>query len=258
MPGYSDDLKPEPCHVAQPFFRSLCVALAAVLLASASLVANSTVAAGTDAPAARNEQAVDINAPVAFDIPAQALASALDAYSLAAHREVVYNGELAVGRRSGGVKGSFTPEAALNVLLEGTELLPRYMAADAFVLVVDDHPFVRVNTAPADVVMHYYGRIQMSLRQAFCGNRRTQPGDYRVAVGFRIGPSGAVSRAELLDSTGDRQLDAMITDTVRGLAIGAPPPQGFAQPVVLMVTPQSRTTTRDCNTTSAGYGAEVP
>jgi hypothetical protein len=183
---------------------------------------------------------------VAFDIPAQSLASALDAYSIATHREVLYKAELAVDRQSARVKGYFTPEAALQVLLEGTGLLPHYMAADAFVLVVDDHPLAPVNTAPPDVVRRYYGRIQASLKQAFCADRNTRPGDYRVAVGFRIGPSGAVSHTELLGSTGDRDRDATIVKTIGGLVIGAPPPQGFAQPIILMVTPQSQAAVRDC------------
>jgi hypothetical protein len=58
-----------------------------------------------------------------------------------------------------------------------------------------------------------------------------------------------VSRAELLGSTGDRDLDAMIAATIGGLDVGAPPPPGFAQPVVLMVTPRSETTARDCEPT---------
>jgi hypothetical protein len=39
----------------------------------------------------------------------------------------------------------------------------------------------------------------------------------------------------------------MIGNTVRGLVIGAPPPEGFAQPVILMVAPQSHAATRDCD-----------
>ena len=88
------------------------------------------------------ERVAESDSPVAFNIPAQSLASALNAYSITTLYEVVYNGQLAVGRQSAAVKGNFTPEAALQLLLEGTGLLPHYMAADAFVLVEDDHPLV--------------------------------------------------------------------------------------------------------------------
>ncbi len=201
------------------------------------------------------EQTTESGGLVAFDIPAQSLTSALDAYSAMAHRQVLYNAQLAIQRQSNNVKGYFTPEAALQFLLTGTGLMPRYMAADAFVLVADGAPRLQTNSAPADVVMRYYGLIQASLKRALCANKDTLPGDYRVAVGFRIGPSGAISRAELLGSTGDHLLDATIASTVGRLTIGAPPPPGFAQPVVMMVTPQSEASMRDCGingTWSAG------
>ena len=217
-----------------------------MLLAGTNLAPS--VAASSEFPAAvtADEPEAKQTGSIAFDIPTQSLASALDAYSISAHREVLYNGELAVGRQSATVKGHFTPEAALQALLDGTGLFPRYMAADAFVLMEDDHALGPFNTAPSDVVIRYYGRIQASLKQAFCADRRTHPGDYRVAVGFRIGSSGIVSRVELLSSTGDSALDTTIGNAVRGLVIGAPPPPGFAQPIILVVTPQSQGTVRDC------------
>lgn len=244
MLGCFNQIDVSPRTVSHPGCR-LRVVAAVLRLAGAILAMNP--AAASELPPSPNRLAAETGGLVSFDIPVQSLASALDAYSVTAHREVLYNGQLAIGRRSAGVRGYFTPEAALRRLLEGTGLLPRYMAADAFVLVADDDsPTVPTNTAQPDVVMRYYGRIQASLRQAFCANRSTRPGYYRVAVGFRIGPLGAVSRAELLGSTGDHDLDATITRTIDGLAIGAPPPQGFAQPVVLLVAPQSQETAQDC------------
>jgi TonB family protein len=210
------------------------------------------------APVPREANAAPSDSQFAFDIPVQALSIALDAYSIAAHREVLYDGRLAAGRKSSAVKGNLTPQVALQMLLEGTGLVPHYMAADAFVLVEDNPPLVPVNAAPPEVVSRYYGRIQASLRQAFCANGATQPGNYRVAVGFRIEPAGAVSSAELLGSTGDLNLDAMIRNTVRGLVVGAPPPRGFAQPVVLVVTPQSQIGAGDCEKVDARSAKVVP
>jgi len=231
--------------------------VAALLLVRAGLATHAASATEPAPYPTPNEQGAVSDGLVAFDIPPQSLASALHAYSIAAHREVVYNGELALGRQAAGVKGFFTPETALQQLLEGTGLVPRYMAADAFVLVAEDHPLAPVNTAPRDAVMRYYGRIQASLKQAFCLDKRTQPGDYHVAVGFRIGPSGTISRAELLGSTGNRDLDALVANTIRGLAIGTPPPEGFAQPVILMVTPQAQAAMRDCDVTDVQSDKDV-
>jgi TonB C terminal len=259
--GCCDHVEPAARTTIHPGCRTVYFAAAVSLLAGAILAIHPAIASESKSspPATSSDKRpAETTGLIAFDIPVQSLASALDAYTIAAHREVLYNGQLALGRRSTRVKGHFTPEAALQLLLEGTRLLPRYMAADAFVLVADDGPLVPTDTASPDVVMRYYGRIQTSLRQAFCTNKRTRPGNYRVAVGFQIGPSGTVSRAALLGSTGDRDLDAMIGKLITGLAIGEPPPRGFAQPVVLMVSPQSDATARDCEATGVRLGGVTP
>lgn len=241
MPSIRDLFHAPFCENAWLTCRTLCLALGLVVFAD--------VGPAMCEPATSDAQRETDVAPegqIAFDIPAQSLASALEAYSVAAGREVVYNGKLAIGRQSTSIRGVFTPEVALQELLEGTGLSPRYVAADAFMLmpsVPDPRP---TNTASPVVVASYYGRIQASLKSAFCANSRTQPGDYRAVVSFWIGASGAVSRVELLGSTGDRNLDATIDQTIRGLIVGAPPPQGFAQPVTMMVTPQSSGMTQDC------------
>ena len=164
-------------------------------------------AAFAGVPVSASAQSRATGTAILFDIPAQPLASALEAYSIAGEREVVYNGNLAVGRRSLEVRGVFTSEDALERLLRGTGLSPRYMAADAFVLIPDktsERAPANAHTGapPPMVFARYYGRIQASLRRAFCANARTQPGNYRVAVSFWIGSSGTINRTELLGSTG--------------------------------------------------------
>jgi TonB family protein len=133
------------------------------------------------------------------------------------------------------------------MLLNGTGLLPRYMAADGFVLVPDPAKSAQqslvVNTAPLSVVTQYYGRIQAGLRQTFCADRRARSGGYRVAVGLWIGSSGAVTRSALLDTTGDPDLDETLDRAIGEMNVGEPPPAGFAQPVVMVITPD---VTRDC------------
>ncbi|MGO4713197.1 hypothetical protein [Bradyrhizobium sp. 2TAF24] len=180
-----------------------------------------------------------------FDIPSQTLTEALESYSVVTGRQVVYNGRLASGRSSMMIRGLLTPEQALEGLLQGTGLSPHYVAADAFLL--EPNPLGEgspVNTAPPGAVARYYGQLQLGLKRAFCADRRLQPGSYRVAVSFWIGPSGAVSRADLLSTTGDAVRDDAISQAVYGLAVGAPPPAGFAQPVVLVIEPQAAA--RDC------------
>jgi hypothetical protein len=98
-------------------------------------------------------------------------------------------------------------------------------------------------------VTQYYGRIQAGLRQAFCADRRTRFGGYRVAIGLWIGASGAVARSALLDTTGDSDLDATLGRAMGEINIGEPPPAGFAQPVVMVITSDVM---RDCQAMQSG------
>lgn len=182
---------------------------------------------------------------IAFDLPAQSLASALERYSVVSGLQVVYDGTLTSGRSSAPVKGNFSPEVALRMLLDGTGLSPRYMAADGFVLVL-----VRTETrVPEAIAAQYYGLIQSRLEGALCTDNRTRSGGYRVALGIWIGSTGTITRSVLLGSTGDTELDATIDRMVRELTIGAPPPSGFGQPVTLLVTPDL---TWDCQSLQEG------
>jgi TonB family protein len=259
LSGRRDHAKPFSCRNARPVDWR-CLTLAASLLTGASLATNPAVAFDSGhVPTANSAVAAgDGNAEtlslMTFDLPVQPLVSALETYGAVSGWQVVYDGALAKGRQSTAVKGRFAPDVALRMLLAGTGLVPRYMAADGIVLMPD--PAARsagqsltVNTAPLSVVTEYYGRIQRGLRQTFCADSRARSGGYRIAVGLWIGPSGAVARSALLDSTGDPNFDATLDRAVRSISIGAPPPAGFAQPVVLVITPDI---TRDCRATPDG------
>ncbi|WP_055037568.1 TonB family protein [Blastochloris viridis] len=208
--------------------RAICLALAAVPLIAPAIAASDDIV---------------------FDIPPQSLDTALEFYSVAAGREVVYDGRLATGRQSRSLKGAYSAEAALRVLLEGTGISPRFMSTDAFVLVPDvaiSKPSPSEDMVPPVAISRYYGDIQAALKRALCGNDLTQPGNYRVVVSFWIGTGGTVSRVELLGSSDDRYRDGVIIQTIRALSINRPPPPGFAQPVTLMVVPRLQGAAIDC------------
>ncbi len=194
--------------------------------------------------AKQRDEASEPMAPIAFDVPAQPLASALETYGSISGLQVVYESGLARGRLSTVVKGTFTPEVALRMLLAGTGLSPRYMAADGFVLI--PNPSARntpQSTLSSLAETEYFGRIQDGLRQVFCTDERARLGGYRVAVSLWIGASGAVRRSALLDSTGNTALDATLDQAIRNMNIGESPPTGFAQPIIMIVTPDVM---RDC------------
>jgi hypothetical protein len=203
-----------------------------VLIAAGPARAEFAAGSATDGAAER---------PLSFDIKPQPLTSALDMYIALTGRDVVYNANLAQGRRSSAVEGRFNPNEALALLLRDTGLVARYMAADAFVLTeeVGAQEVRRPSPAVSATAIEYYGRVQASLIKAFCGDSRTQAGDYRIALNFWIDASGAVARARLLGTTGDGAIDSAVGSIMNGLVIGAPPPQGFAQPLTLVVAPQT-------------------
>jgi TonB family protein len=234
--------------------RSAWLAVCALHLAQTAPVAH----AQSGPPSAAFGAGALPTATVVFDIPAQSLASALETYSTTTGREILYDGRLVVGRRSTAVDGTLTPQAALSLLLQGTGLSPRSMADDALMLQAGPRPAPRelaVNTASPAAVGQYYGRIQSRLKAAFCIGGRTYPGAYHVAVSFWIAETGRVSDVELLGSTGEAARDAAVDHMLRALAIDAPPPPGFAQPVTLIIAPWSAGMTRDCQTQAA---AESP
>ena len=225
--------------------RAVCLGLGLTVSVNSALAANDSATI-----AEQHDEKAGPTGLVTFDLPAQPLVSALETYGAVSGLQVVYEGALARGRRSAEFKGTFTPEVALRMLLAGTGLSPRYMAADGFVLVPDPKAKrLPVNTAPLSVVTQYYGRVQAGLRQVFCADRRARSGGYRVAVGLWIGASGTVARSALLDTTGDPDLDATLDRAMGEMNIGEPPPAGFAQPVVMVITPDVM---RDCLATQGG------
>lgn len=233
------------CWNAGSVYRAVCVSLGLIVSVNSATAADDAVAT-----AQQRDEIAGSTRPVRFDLPAQPLVSALETFGAVAGLQVVYAGALAEGRQSAEVKGTFMPEVALRMLLAGTGLSPRYVAADGFVLVPDPRAKRRpVNTAPRPAVTQYYGRIQAGLRQVFCADRRARSGGYRVAIGLWIGASGAVARSTLLDTTGDADLDATLGRAMDEVNIGEPPPAGFAQPVVMVITPD---VLRDCQAAPSG------
>jgi hypothetical protein len=200
--------------------------------------------------------AQSVAAEIWFDIPAQPIASALNAYGAATGRMAAYNGNLARGRVSGAVKGRLTAAVALRLLLKDSGLLAQDITSDAFVVVarLDDAPVV---TTPFNIGQNalsqqnaeerrYSGIIQGSINGALCGLREATAGNYRLAVSFRIGFAGEVLQPKLLSPTGDSQRDRAIIELLRGLSVGEIPPPRMAQPFTMVILPSSSGGILDC------------
>jgi hypothetical protein len=184
-----------------------------------------------------------------FDIPAQPLASALDAFSVTTGIVAVYDGNLAVGRLSYEIKGRLKPQAALPLLLRESGLVAQFTTDDAFVLLPDPAQ-TRLVKSPSTIAaaalsqqspieQRYSGLVQASINQSLCAQSQTRPGTYRIALSFRIGSSGEIVHLKLLGSTGDRERDLAIADRIGHVSISEPPPSRMAQPFTMVVLPRS-------------------
>jgi hypothetical protein len=192
--------------------------------------------------------------PISFDIPSQPLESALEIYSRATGREVLYNSDLIRDHTSPSLAGVLNPDAALERLLVGSGLAPRYLADRSFVLLPTPvaAPAGQAEVSSPAITDRYYALIQESLRKALCASDRGRPGGYRLAALLWIGPSGTVERHERLDSLSTdadvaTETNAGINQVLDHLAIGEPPPAGFAQPVTIAVVPRADGVTMGCS-----------
>lgn len=209
--------------------RAWRAALVALLLATMPLAA---VAQTAPAPAV-----------IDYDIPAEDLARALNAYAAASGLQVLYESALAAGRRSAAVKGRMTPEAALAQLLAGSGLVGRRTDTDAITLFAERREAATPAAPPPDP--RFLGALQGAVLGALCGAEETRPGAYRAALQLWITPAGAIARAALLSSTGDVRRDAALQRLLPGTVVGAPP-QGLGQPVTLVIGPRAGGARPEC------------
>ena len=199
---------------------------------------------------------------MAFHIPSQPLAAALQAYGQRTGVQVLYESNSAIGRTSAAVEGNFAPDTALGLLLAGTDLRVGYTRADAITLAP---PYPEgVAPAPSSSALggadlslgtlrvrgskdadetarlnEYNERLQLDIQNALRKSARTRDGSYRVVLDLWIDPARTIERTELFRSTGDRERDAAIATTLRGVTIGRSAPASLLQPVRISIVVQS-------------------
>lgn len=211
-------------HKGSARFEGLPIWIAALVIAAFALVVS--------ARASQAQEPADNE--LSFDIPAQSLESALEAFAEQSRLEVLYETALTDGRRSSEVKGVFARSAALRQLLSGTGLEFTYTAERAFTLMP-----VRTATGPSRIMANYdrfLGGVQAGVLAALCQNPETRPGAFRLAMQLWIGHSGRIENARLLNSTGVNRRDAAITETLRRLVFGQSPPSDMPQPVTMVLS----------------------
>jgi hypothetical protein len=194
-----------------------------------------------------------------FNIVAQPLSEALQAYSKAANVQVMFEADSTDGYRSAPVHGKFAPEAALQLLLGKTNLKVRYIRSDVITLSApssqdaDQPPIhglgmtapdmaldvLRIHgtaEAPADgQLTAYVSVIQGDIQRALKKVARLRDKDYHVGVKLWVDSDRVVQKAELFRSTGDTQSDVVIASALHGLALSEAAPANIPLPIRFMI-----------------------
>ncbi|MDF3837589.1 TonB family protein [Cupriavidus basilensis] len=176
-----------------------------------------------------------------FDIPAASLGTALQRYAVVSSRPALFSSAMVAGRRSTAVRGRYTPEAALHLLLEGTGVAAqkgRSGPAEAFVLRPISSHADAARSSMDGLNTDYGGWVQARIWEAFCADARTVPGDYRVLLRFEVDASGRVHQSRLLTSTGSARRDAAVLDTLQRVRVDRSPPPDMAQPLTMVLLPR--------------------
>lgn len=186
--------------------------------------------------------------PIFFDIPAQALGSALTQYFSITGVQLLYDSALATGLRSSRVKGRLTRREALQRLLAGTGLIVRYSRADAAIITTPSgsqsplvplgRVVVRELAAPARMLsaerLAYYGQLEEDLHAQLLANERTSRLGFSLTVNLTIGADGTLVSVFLSRSSGNSKTDRLVTEALSQATV-SPPPDDLQQPLAVVL-----------------------
>jgi Secretin and TonB N terminus short domain/TonB C terminal len=178
-------------------------------------------------------------APIDFDIPAQPLDRAFAAVGAASGLQIFYETALTDGRRSAEVRGQLEPETALRLLLRGSGLTARLIAAGTISITPgreeEEAAAVAVQRQVKHAYLPYYGYLQAGVMTALCADPRTRPGRYHIALQYWIDATGRIAEVKLIGTSGSAARDTAIIAALQGVAL--PPPGAMPQPVTMAVEP---------------------
>lgn len=218
-----------------------CLAACLVLLMQPGAAQEARGLRSDATPTARS----NAGAAMRFDIPSKTLQDALDDFDAATGFSGLYGADAVAFQQSVAVHGRFTPEAALRQLLEQSGLRSYFTARDAYVLEADAGIVVAASPPAPQAGSDFEALLQSGVRAAFCRNALIAPGDYRIALSFRVAATGRVERARLLDTTGDRARDVEVLRSLRSIRFArgpAHPEQAF----IMLILPREQSSVADC------------
>lgn len=193
-----------------------------------------------------------------LNLPAQDLEHALQAYSRATGMAVLVDRELTRGRRSIAVRGRFTAQDALAMLLTGSGLMARYARSDAFTLQIPEiSPSTPTQGAAARQAARinnsYATALQQAIEASLCRSPLTRPGSFRALVQVWVNRDGLIEHSRLVSSTGDEQRDDALVRSLAATRVERPAPSSLRQPVTLLLMPDTTGTRMECTAAKGAW-----
>lgn len=195
-----------------------------------------------------------------FNIPAQPLSAALEAYGVVTGNQLIYDSRLIQRRRSNPVIGLFSPETALRMLLDGTDLTIRYTGPRDITLVSieririgDRQSAAEVTGAAGELTLDTlyvdvapgvadrpdftaYGRaVRLEVKRALANTPNTANRIYHIQFDVEVDRQGRIERANLLRSSGSGDVDRLVRHVIEDVRLNQPPPSDMPQPIRITV-----------------------
>lgn len=193
----------------------------------------------------------------AFNIPPQALDSALEAYARQTGIQILSDGPIDTNLPSPGVVGIRSKQAALSEILNGTGFTYSNIDPQAVTLsrltspragaspseatattaangdLVLALPTLHVEAAPPprDAYLLYGLLVKSKIAAQIERDAKIRRLRYSLDLDVELGETGAVTGVRLRKSTGDTGLDGKISELLVHQPMGSPPPPGMPQPI---------------------------
>lgn len=199
---------------------------------------------GSPAPAFARQASTAV-----YDMPAMPLSEALARFGRQSGFHVNYDERLAHGLTSRPVVGAASPHEALDQLLGGTGLVPRFTRRDAFTIIrraEDARPDMRLDdlvvTAPVIGQARsgdyaWYGSLLLEeCFRKLRGQRALKGRKYELQLYVWLDATGNVTRLETVGPAEQGETRAMIEGALVGLRLASLPPQAMPQPIRLRIS----------------------
>ncbi len=173
-----------------------------------------------------------------FDLPVQPLPLSLETFSEQTGISILVTSDRIQDKTASAVRGHFSPDQALTLMLNGTGLTSRRLSDSALTLVPEQQDISETIAPKAQpVVPPAYARsLQQSVLTSLCHHQPEQLGRFRLVVQLWADPKGRVTRVHFPDGDAEAQWGKTVRASFKDLTL-PPLPPGMPQPITLLLRP---------------------